>query len=345
MPEKFTLTLPPEEIPAANQAGDIPASEQTTLSAMTIEDIETDIKSKAVQLSENIISIGRMLIEVKGRLEHGQFMNWLNEKVSFSPSTANNFMRIARELPKTPSLIGLPHTKVLALLDIPEDQREQFAQDIQADEKSTREIQRLIKAANDAEIARQKAEKRASDAETQLDTQTRIAAQQQTLAEQYSEQYYSENTRANQLEAQLSAAKAAAPDAVEVEVPPADYEQLKAQAAQEKQRADDAEKYAEEQETSLRQAQTDLRKLKETRADMPLQGDSPLSLDSFSFTIKQFMGQVGLATSMAPFFRAMDHDTLSAYGYWEDVLSEWVEGTRQALGEATQYVDADSAVV
>jgi len=338
MSEKFTLALEPE--------APTPATQPDSTAIMPLEQIEMEIKARAGMITENIIIIGKMLMDVKSRLEHGQFLNWLRDKVNFSQSTANNFMRIAREIPRTPGLVTLPYTKALALLDVPEDEREQFAKDNKADEKSTRQIQQLIKDKEAAEKARQAAEAMEKATADQLAIQQQIAQRQQGLAEQYSQQYYSENERANQLEAQLTAARDTQPDPVEVEVPPPDYEQIKAQAAQDKQRADDAEQYAMEQEAERQRIASELRKLKETKADLPLQGNSPLSLDAFSSTIKQFMGQVGMAPNMAPFFKAMGIDTLRAYGQWVDVLSEWVEGTKQAIGEGTQYVDAhESAVV
>ncbi len=341
MQEKFTLALE-QEVPA-------PAAQPDSISLMPIEQIEMEIKTRAGMITENIIIIGKMLMDVKSRLEHGQFLNWLRDKVNFSQSSANNFMRIAREVPKTPSLMNLPYSKALALLDVPEDEREQFAKDVQADEKSTRQIQQLVNEKESAEKAQHAAENLATETAAQLSTQMQIAQHQQILAEQYCQQYYSENERANNLEAQLETARTSQPDPVEVEVPPADYEQIKTQAAkaaQEKQRADEAETYAMEQEAERQRLASELRKLKETRADQPLTGNSPLSLDAFSSTIKQFLGDVGMAPNMAPFFKAMGQDTRQAYGQWVDVLAEWVEGTRTAIGEGTQYVDAhESAVV
>ncbi len=336
MPEKFTLAL--------EQEAPTPATQPDSIAMMPIEQIEMEIKTRAGMITENIIIIGKMLMDVKGRLEHGQFLNWLRDKVNFSQSTANNFMRIAREIPRTPGLVSLPYTKALALLDVPADDREQFAQDIKADEISTREIQRLTKEKEDAEKARITAENLAKETAAQLAVQTRIASSQQALSEQYSDKYYSEAEKVALLESQLAAARSAEPE--KVEVPPADYEQLKAQAAEAKQRAEEAEQYAIEQETALQRTQTELRKLKETRAEQPLLGNSPLSLDAFSATIKQFISQLGMAPNMAPFFRAMGPDTLHAYGQWVDVLADWVEGTKEAIGEGTQYVDAhESAVV
>ena len=336
MQETFKLAIEPEGV----------AAQQDNIALMPIELIETEIKARAGMITENIIIIGNMLQNVKGRLEHGQFLNWLRDRVNFSQSTANNFMRIAREIPRTPSLVNLPYTKALALLDVPSDNREQFAKDIKADDLSTRQIRQLIKEKEEAEKAKMAAEQKAQDAQKQLETQIRIANHQQNLAEQYSQSYYNEAEKVALLESQLATAKAIDPDPVQVIIPPPDYEQIKAKAEQEKRRADEAEEYAAEQEAERQRIASELRKLRETKAEQPLAGNSPLSIDSFSSTIKQFMAQVGMAPNMAPFFRTMGPDTLRAYGQWVDVLADWVESTKEAIDEGSQYVDAhESAVV
>ncbi len=299
MPEKFTLALEQEAPTPATQP-------DSTIAMMPIEQIEMEIKARAGMITENIIIIGKMLMDVKGRLEHGKFLNWLREKVNFSQSTANNFMRIAREIPKTPGLVNLPYTKALALLDVPESEREQFAQENSIDEKSTRQIQQLIKDKEDAEKAAASANAAFKQQLLAKESAERNAAHQSDLAQQYSDAYYKENERANLLESQLKAAMETQPEpaTVTVEVSPPDYEHLKAQANEARQRADEAEQYAMEQEAERQRMASELRKLKETRADMPLQGNSPLSIDAFSSTVKQFMGQLGMAPNMAPFFRA-----------------------------------------
>jgi len=88
--------------------------------------------------------IGQALNWAKEQLSHGEWGTWLRERVDFSPSTAQNFMRIAREVDESSSLARLPYTKVLALLELPADQRESFAQANDVEDKSAAEIRRLI---------------------------------------------------------------------------------------------------------------------------------------------------------------------------------------------------------
>lgn len=50
------------------------------------------LKSRA---GENIIEIGKELIKVKLKLQHGQFLKWLEQEVEFSKSNAYRFMEVA----------------------------------------------------------------------------------------------------------------------------------------------------------------------------------------------------------------------------------------------------------
>ena len=69
--------------------------------------------------------IGKFLIEAKKLLKHGEWLTWLSESVRFSESSANRFMRVAREFDEeTVRRIGI--SKALALLRVPTEKRSDF---------------------------------------------------------------------------------------------------------------------------------------------------------------------------------------------------------------------------
>ncbi|HNW10786.1 MAG TPA: DUF3102 domain-containing protein [Candidatus Rifleibacterium sp.] len=53
------------------------------------------IKIRLRRTAEDIVEIGRELIEIKNRLTHGQFLPWVASEFQMSDRTANNFMRVA----------------------------------------------------------------------------------------------------------------------------------------------------------------------------------------------------------------------------------------------------------
>lgn len=104
----------------------------------------------------NSIEIGRRLVEAKELISHGEWGNWLEEKVEYSQRTAQNLMKIFNEYgsnqlsllgnnAKSQALADLTYTQAVALLGIPEDEREEFVKENKVQEMSTRELQQAIK--------------------------------------------------------------------------------------------------------------------------------------------------------------------------------------------------------
>ncbi len=134
----------------------------------SVRDIDV-VTSEIVTLKRNAqnimlyyaIEIGKRLKEAKGLLDHGEWGNWLKEKVDFSQSSANNFMKLFDEYgSKQIDLFGqdvnsqtignLSYTKALKLLAIPEEEREEFAEANNVENISTRELDKLIKERDEA---------------------------------------------------------------------------------------------------------------------------------------------------------------------------------------------------
>jgi hypothetical protein len=97
---------------------------------------------------------GEKLLLAKAKCKHGEFGNWLKENCTVSQRYANQFMRLATDMPdlisnsQTSSNLGL--NQALELLSAPEEIREEVTAKIEAGEDVTiKEIQRLKKEAVD----------------------------------------------------------------------------------------------------------------------------------------------------------------------------------------------------
>lgn len=126
----------------------------------TIEAITGDILEAKRTGGEAILTIGRCLIEAKDLLPHGEWLPWLTERVEFSPRTAQNFMRLAREWTNTQTLADLGASKALSLLALPPEEREQFMDENNVIDMSARQLEAAIKERDEARAA---AEHAASD--------------------------------------------------------------------------------------------------------------------------------------------------------------------------------------
>ncbi len=107
-------------------------------------------------IRSGVYEIGRLLCEAKASVPHGEWGTWLEENVAYSDSTAQNLMRIYRELSdgqvdlitgKTQAELfaGLDYSQVIEVLKLPKADRARLAEENDLEGMSSREIKALIK--------------------------------------------------------------------------------------------------------------------------------------------------------------------------------------------------------
>lgn len=109
---------------------------------------------------DGVVQIGRRLEEAKQLVPQGEWLAYLDKELGYKPSTAQNYMRIAREFGdgqvglsgKTSSDFfgNLGYSQLLPLLGLPEEEREQLAEEHDLAGMSSREIQALVKERDEA---------------------------------------------------------------------------------------------------------------------------------------------------------------------------------------------------
>lgn len=130
------------------------SAQNVVLSGRSVDEITADIRVNYRNAKASIVAIGRDLAEVKQMLNHGEWLPYL-QGLNISVSSAENYMRYAAEVPGNDQLAALPYSAAIALIALPEDEREQFMQDNDIEDKSAAEIKRLIAATKqEAENAR-----------------------------------------------------------------------------------------------------------------------------------------------------------------------------------------------
>ena len=197
--------------------------------ARSLIEIEAEIMAQKRTIGRSIVVIGQALREAKGQLAHGAWGDWLRDRVNFSQGTAENYMRIAEQVHGESTLLDLPYTKILALLAVPETEREQFAQDNQVEDKSVSEIKQLIRERDEAldqiKTLMHSAAQNAHEA-TQANMRAERAENQVKAEKREQERLTAQINREREHVAELLARE---PDTVTIEreVPPSDYEEIK----------------------------------------------------------------------------------------------------------------------
>jgi myosin heavy subunit len=141
-------------------------AEETAVIVRPLEVIAIEIRSIDTQarkvVLDSAIEIGKRLIEAKSLVDHGEWGGWLETNVSYSQSTANNFMRVATEYDGANSHTfgNLSYSQAVALLAVPSDEREAFVEEHNVEDMSSRELQAAIKEKQELESQLQKEQER-----------------------------------------------------------------------------------------------------------------------------------------------------------------------------------------
>lgn len=130
-------------------------------------------RTTATYILTQSIEIGRLLCEAKETVPHGEWGSWLADNCDYSPSNANNLMRIYQEYGEQDQLDffaenklelfgNLTRSQAVALLALPKHERAGFVQENDVESMSTREFEKAVAEAKEkieAETAAKLAEK------------------------------------------------------------------------------------------------------------------------------------------------------------------------------------------
>lgn len=242
-----------------------------TLEQVTQEIRYLDTQAKRLVLG-HAIEIGRRLEEAKAMVPYGEWGNYISRELEYSQSTANNFMRIYNEYGAAQqSLFGpvaesqtfgkLSYSKALQLLAVPREEREAFAEAVDAEHLSTRELEQAIRERDEARKAAEEAQAREREAREELAETAEML--DQTLEERNARgviiREHEEALKA--LEKELEAQRNRPVDVAIQEPDPEEVEKRAAELAREAREAAEAERKVKE--ATEKKAAEDLQKAKE----------------------------------------------------------------------------------
>ena len=307
---------------------------------MVTSDIHYAKRQGARQLLSNMIEIGRLLVEAKSMVPHGEWGKYLEEKVDYSQSTANNMMKLYQEygdnqesffssFANSQAFGNLTYTQALAMLALPAEERQEFAEENNVAEMSTRQLEQAIRERNEDRKAREQAEELAERAKRELDDQEKAvaaekenAAHLQELHEKAQQEAATANAKVEKLQKQLEKAKAnekAAKDALtkaqeNPEVPESVMESLRQQVA-----ADAAREATEKLQKELDEAN----KARET---------AERNAESAEAALASVQKKLQLSSPDAAVFKAMFKQVQQDFECMQEAL-EKVQKVNPELGE------------
>ena len=290
--------------------------------ARSLIEIEAEIMAQKRTIGRSIVVIGQALREAKGQLAHGAWGDWLRDRVNFSQGTAENYMRIAEQVHGESTILDLPYTKILALLAVPETEREQFAQDNQVEDKSVSEIKRLIRERDEAldqiKTLMHSAEQNAHEA-TQANLRAERAENQVKAEKREQERLTAQINREREHVAELMARE---PDTVTIEreVPPPDYEEIKRANEAIREELDEATETIDALSSeidALRSEQEDAR--------------DPLAVGPFCDACAALLNALYAAPYAKAFFETCADADLDRYSTNIDLILKWAMETQDVV--------------
>ncbi|MBR2474188.1 MAG: DUF3102 domain-containing protein [Clostridia bacterium] len=137
---------------ATGRSPEVIAAEINVIKAQTAAIIQT----LGGQVVSGVYEIGRLLCEAKETVPRGEWGAWLETNVAYSDSTAQNFMRIYRELSdgqvdmltgKTQAELfaGLDYSRMVEVFKLPKAERARLAEGNDLAGMSAREVKALVK--------------------------------------------------------------------------------------------------------------------------------------------------------------------------------------------------------
>lgn len=277
----------------------------------TPEVVAAEIRTFTASMLNNIIEIGRRMVEVKEMLPHGEFMGWVEETTGYSQSTANNFMRLFAEYgDRQGSLFGaevnsqtfanLTYSKALALLALPSGEREEFVESHDVSDMTTKELKEAIRERDEAKAAAEYSEKKLGELSRAFD-------ESQTALENEHARTLELNTKIKELESapkevykdeaaiQKAADEARAAAEAEWSAKVKEAEDKLAKAEEKAERAKEKAKKAGEQtngevanlKAEAEQLRAELEKAKREQAKASIAGDADLAAFQLLFEAAQ----------------------------------------------------------
>ena len=103
---------------------------ETTISPNCLPQLTIEIKFYLNQTAQNIIEVGKRLIQAKELVERGEWQNWLEANFSLTTRSARRFMAVAERFGKTEIDFrfteDLSPTQMIAMLALPAGDEEKF---------------------------------------------------------------------------------------------------------------------------------------------------------------------------------------------------------------------------
>lgn len=279
--------------------------------------IEARIAGHMQGMAFNLLQVGRCLVIAResNLVPHGKWEEWVRFHTGMSERRAQRLMQAVSIAPEGSHIAALPVSKIMALLPLPEEQREHMAAEAIQENLTVKQLQEKVNAltaAQDAADTRHQADMQGlrKSLQNQLNANGRLIEEKDALEREK-----------KALNERLEAARKEEAGGISSEAQ-AIIDDLRLQLRE-------AEDYAEEQSEkrkALEQAQMD-----GAIAGADLDGEFAFGADDLVAYTATFLGRCGILAHMGPELSRMDERNRSLIRQQIDYVDAWVKSASAAL--------------
>jgi len=249
----------------------------------------------------NLLQLGRVLCEAKPLVQHGQWEGWVKTNTNMSKRQAEQCMKAYREFGLNQQIAALGTTKILKLLPLSDDEREDLMSGNDVSAMSTRQL--------DEAIREQKAKLKKEAREEVREELERTQAEKQKIQKD------------------LQDAVKNSEDAYR------DKDMLQRENIRLKQELKERDELLEEQQADYNRAQEELLNVKSSiaKGDAERIPSDRLTVDTFGSAVRAFIGTCARMPHMSTSFSAMEPAEKADFDELLRTVESWAADARKAL--------------
>lgn len=286
----------------------------------------------------NLLQLGRIFVEAKAIIGHGNWQKWIKDNAGCSIKTAQNFMAVYRKSCECPAISTINEpSKAFALLALPAGSLDDFMEENDIEQMSVRQLKDRIaevKAAQNTDAAENDNIKQMAHPDEEL--VNRLHDTEKQLEEA--------NGRLTNLTEDLYKLRTAQNDSESKKIIDDLNRKIIEQDAALREKESNLTEACEEIESLNRELddyddrlKTANRKITEfesaqARGDVDRQISTGLNADDFEAAVRQFVGRVMTMPNMGREFAAMDAQEHRRFERSIATLKNWIDGAENALG-------------
>lgn len=273
----------------------------------------------------NMLQLGRVFIQAKELVQHGQWEKWVRDNSGMSERQAQTLMQAYRRFGERPAFHGLEKSKLFKMLALPDGTEEQFVQEHDVAAMSSREIEAAVRRARED-----------AQGEIEAERSRRIAAEEraQELANRPPEIPADIMDTLRQKDAEISRYRdecervaSLSRDVLE------EKNSLTRELSAVQRELKETEEMLRESQEGYDRMQTELLNAQSTLAkgDAERVISEQLTAEDFAAAVRQFIGSVAQMPFMGKTFAAMQHNEVQQYDELLSTVEDWAKRARTAL--------------